>query len=789
MYNMPSPFLDGFKLTSNLPEYRAFKGTFIEKFDLPIVRLLIDNADISEEQKELLEVLYGNCLRYGHNKVEHKQPYGVGRFYPADEANKPSIIQFKRIIKHTIQKYSGWIDIDMVKSHLNIVYQVAIKNKMEGQAKQIKNYIENTDEVIKSVIDYYAYYKHTVTEDDVKELYRSGINGGSVKGWLNARNIDCCEMIMLQDYIKECRVFMDFIYMNNLELAEKVKGKLTDPWDIKKRCCYYWCCVIENEALHISYKYLVDQKIIKKAHVALEYDGFCFEPNSEIPDDICEILNEKVFNKLKLGIKFSIKGYKDTLDDIIKLRNEYKAPERVIETFHDINNYEEFKEWFELTHAKIINKEMFVKNVTNEDGTKMNITFKEEGLKKAYRHYTYEVINENTGIPQTKSYVEKWLLDPYIKSYDDIGIYPPPLKCPSHIYNAWTPFRMESIYDSIPLPDENSEEFKKIMDDVNFLQNHIKILCSNESNENTEVSDYILKWIGQSLKYPSLKTTAPCLISDEGSGKGTLIKVMKKLMGNNKVLETTQPDRDIWGSFNSVMLNLYFISLNEMELHLQEKAEGVIKGLITDGDLMINSKGKDQVLIKSYHRFWFASNKEAPIKSKKGDRRNLIVRCSDVLKGNSDYFTKINEIIENDVVMKVFYNCLINIPDLDKFHRAPLPITDYQEAIQDANRSIIDLWLEKYVLDNYYETEVIETSNDLYTKFNSWKNKNGFEKYDTNSIKFGRALQLAKLPPDCIINHKQDSTLHTNKGNKYKFNIKNLRNHYKFNDITFEEEP
>lgn len=782
---MPSPLLDGFKLTSSLPEYKAFKGVFIEKFDLPIVKILIENGDISDEQRDLLQVLYNNSIRSGFNKVQHKQPYGVGRFYPAEQSTNPSIIQFKRIIKHTIQKYSGWLDLDMVKSHINIVYQVAIKNKMEGRAKHMKRYIETPDEVIKDVIEYYAQYKHTITEEDVKELYRSGINGGSVKGWLEGRNIDCCEMQMLKDFITECREFMNLIYMSNLELAEKIKGDMTDPWSIKTRCCYYWCCAIECDALHIAYKYLLEQKIIKKGQVALEYDGLCFEPIGDLPDDICEILNEKVYNKLKLGIKFTIKDYKNSLDNIIQLRNEYVEPLKVIESFNDINNYQEFKNWFEITHAKIINKKMFIKSIYADDGTKINITFSESELKSSYRHYTCQEYNENTGSPQTKSYIEKWLIDPDMKCFDDIGIYPPPLKCPKNIFNAWTPFRMELIYDTIQLPDESTPEFVKIMDDVNILQNHIKTLA----NDNYDVSNYLLKWIGQSLKYPALKTSAPCLISDEGSGKGTLIKIIKKLMGNSKVLETSQPDRDVWGAFNSMMLNLYFVSLNEMELHLQEKAEGVIKTLITDGDLTINSKGKDQVLIKSYHRFMYASNKEAPVKSTKGDRRNMIIRCSDKLKGDSAYFTKINEIIEDDKVMKAFYMCITNIPDLDKFHVEALPITDYQNTIQESNRSIIDLWLENYVLENYYVSETCEMTNELFSKFITWKNKNGFEKYDTHIVKFGRAIGLAKFPPNCIITSKQDTSLHTSKGNKTKFNITNLRNHFKLNDIAMEPEP
>ena len=121
----------------------------------------------------------------------------------------------------------------------------------------------------------------------------------------------------------------------------------------------------------------------------------------------------------------------------------------------------------------------------------------------------------------------------------------------------------------------------------------------------------------------------PTFISGEGSGKGTLFKLFEKMLGNEKVFETTNPNRDVWGDFNGMMCNCFLVNLNELSKKDTMDAEGKIKGLITDNTLAINQKGIPQYKIKSYHRFITTTNKEEPVNTTNGDRRNLIIRSSD----------------------------------------------------------------------------------------------------------------------------------------------------------------
>jgi hypothetical protein len=214
--------------------------------------------------------------------------------------------------------------------------------------------------------------------------------------------------------------------------------------------------------------------------------------------------------------------------------------------------------------------------------------------------------------------------------------------------------------------------------ELNFILNHLKILCGNDD----EVYNYFIKWNAQLIQYPEMKTIIPTLISKEGAGKGSYVILMRKKLGNNKVFETTDPARDVWGNHNSIMANAFLVYLNEHEKRSTIEHEGKIKGLITDNSLTINPKGIDQYIIKSHHRFFATTNREEPFKTSTDDRRNYIIRSSDELIGNKKYFEYFYEILNDNDVIKTCYEYFKSIPDVNKFNNLRIPKTEYQENLK-----------------------------------------------------------------------------------------------------------
>jgi hypothetical protein len=521
-----------------------------------------------------------------------------------------------------------------------------------------------------------------------------------------------------------------------------------------------------------TYENKVLEKMIEFCNIknieicALIFDGLLMYGNHYNNTIFLTELEEYVNDKFDgLNIKFD---FKQQISNII-IPDNFQVTNKNPTSYDECKNYEQYKYLFELSHCRIINRNTTFKIIINPTDNSIEefLTFKENELHSCYKHLNYDIIDPK-GNTKKEYFIKKWLEDKSARIYEDIGCYPPPLDTPKNYFNTWIPFRMETI--NITINEEDEEYVNK---GALTLAEHFKILC----NRDETIWKYLFDWIGQALIYPSIKTTAPCLISKEGSGKGTIIKILKKLMGDKKVLETSDPAKYIWGDFNELMLNAFFISLNEMEQKQQQDAEGKIKNLITDGDLVINGKGKSHLPIKSYHRFWYSSNNQVPIKSSEGDRRNLIIKCSDELKGNSAYFTKINEYIEDDRIIYRFYEALINRKNLDSFNKKPIPITEYQLAIQQANRDPIDLFMEQFVRNNADNGSLELKAITMYECFNSWKQENGI-KYEANSIKLNRNILLLGLPNDSIVTASKDKNLKKRDGNWIRFDFNQLKEYY-----------
>jgi len=428
----------------------------------------------------------------------------------------------------------------------------------------------------------------------------------------------------------------------------------------------------------------------------------------------------------------------------------------------DEDSFENVSERFELTHAKIINKSVFIK--THPDRT-FSI-FTEKGLRTGYSHLMCDdwIKTKEGGYTKSVGFISKWLTEnPKQRRYDDFINNP---YCGSvdpnedtTLFNIWNAFDGEFI---------KPDTFVWKQDALDIILKHISILC----NHQTEVTDYIIKWIAQMIQFPKVKSICPTLISKEGAGKGTLLLLIRKMLGDSKVMETTTPARDVWGTFNNSMANSFLVVLNEMSKKDTTDCEGIIKALITDPKITINTKGVSSYDINSYHRFIITTNNEDPITSKKDDRRNLIIRSSDELIGNKQYFNDLRELINNDDVVKTCYEYFKSIKDLDKFGNIPMPITLYQQDIKEASLSPIEVWFKDYVISNlnYVDKNGIAikiiSPSELFQSFVEYKISNDIN-FNINNIQFG--VRLKRLNMDGL------TTKSTNKGNVWVLDIKTVK--------------
>jgi putative DNA primase/helicase len=512
-------------------------------------------------------------------------------------------------------------------------------------------------------------------------------------------------------------------------------------------------CFYENKILQV----IMDELNSKNIEIlAPMFDGCMHYGISD--DNILRELEEAIANKFPLlDMKLSFKSHSKD----IEMPETFEIPTEKPTIENDkLNTFEKVASEFEKHHCKIINKAVFVKTFEND-----TIVMSKQALKASYENLIYEKLDKEGNVI-VDNFINDWMVNnPKQLCYDDIGVFPDGLVCPTNIFNMWRKFAMEEITEYEP----KEKELKDIL-------NHIKVLCGNDE----VVYDYFVKWIAQMIQFPAVKSICPTLISKQGAGKGTLMKLLGAMLGSAKVYETTSPSRDVWGDFNGRMCNTFLINLNELSKKETLECEGKIKGLITDPKLTINNKGVNQYDINSFHRFIITTNNGEPINTSHDDRRNLIIRSSDEKCGDKEYFNGLHKMLEDVNVVKTCYEYFKGIANMDKFNSIEIPTTTYQSNLKQLSVSPIEQWLEAFTIQNYKKEQVELIGAETCKLFKDWCASNDI-KYDVDATKLG--VRIANLNINGI-----ERGRHTNKGWTKIYNIAQLKKHFKIGCLIQMEE-
>jgi len=379
---------------------------------------------------------------------------------------------------------------------------------------------------------------------------------------------------------------------------------------------------------------------------------------------------------------------------------------------------------FEQYHCKIINEGLYIHEENNEIKV-----LSETDIRNHYKHIRCGYTKMGNPI----NFIERWLVNNNdIRNKKTMGIH---IKnCPDNAYNLWTPFIMDLKQEYIPKPEA-----------IELFKEHIQILCNHEQ----AIVDFVIHWIAFMIQYPEKKSKMLVFISDEGAGKNTLLEIIKHMIGNKKVFESTDPSRDVWGNFNGQMVDAFLVNLNEISALDFKNANGKVKGLITDPTLTINEKCVKPFKIQSYHHFITSTNNEEAIKPSKNDRRNCLIRCSDeLIKRNktpeqvaciNTYLKNIYAMMKDDDSIKTIFEWLKSIPDLEDFFSVDFPLTDFHKTQTELSVSPIELWLRDYVVNHEGLTSHTESSKLVYSDFKSWVGHN-MPHYECSIVQFGVRL-------------------------------------------------
>lgn len=390
----------------------------------------------------------------------------------------------------------------------------------------------------------------------------------------------------------------------------------------------------------------------------------------------------------------------------------------------DDKSFDAVAKEFEKKICKIVDTALFVK--TDPDG---DIVYSKQALVTAYEHMIYEeIVTDKKGNQSIieKNFIKSWLTNnPKQRIKKRMDCFPPDLVCPADVYNTWRPFAFE----------KEVAGYNYDGDAVEVIKNHLLMLCGYDN----DAWDYTLDWIACCIQFPSKKLAMPVWVSSEGSGKGTLIRLLETMLGKGKILAVQEPSKYCWGAFNELMANAFIIVLDEVSKKETQHSEGQIKGLITEPTITINGKGKAHFTIASYHKFIATNNPDQygnePMTTTKDDRRKYFMRCSDEKIGDKEYFDSIYAMYKDDNKVKSIYE-FFKARKIQRLE-GKLPCTDYNNELKQASVPVLQVFIADLLADEnqFADTNQI-SSQELFAKFNKWTETTK-TKYDCNALQFG----------------------------------------------------
>ena len=733
------------------------KSFTLKEFPNPLyINDIFTHPDIYEQQVDALEAY---CSKYdatdGSISTEYVKSTEYGRYFVKDPKVLSSTIMWNKI-RATLFS-DGDYDIDIVNCH-NEILLTLLKNNTNYDITHLENYCSNRAEVIDAIeIDanaikhYNNYNKDNKTKKDVvKSLFTIILYGGTIDTWkqeFGFNNKDYKLTSFVKEYIEEIQMNTNIIINDKRfkDIVSSVKEiKIKEAKEKFKKKFKIDNFKMNNGALLSVILQEYETLIIEEAINIMEqngvtitsynYDGFQIRKVDNI-DELITNLNFYI-NKSPIAhnrdispfkfenIKFIVKPFRDILimPELVKLPaiiNNYD-----IDIMTSTKIYKKQKEYFERFHCKIENPYCFIRD---DDNGVMFI--KPTNMSNLYSNV---VTTPHKGLI-IPSWFYNWEKDKNMKTYYNYNYYPNDLLTPKNCKNLWKPFPILKV----PLNIKASTE--KITDFIDTLLGE-------------DCAKYVLNWLAHVVQRPERKTEVCILLyGSQGCGKSTIGEyILRKIIGFDKMHVTSKTDK-IFGRFVNTQGKLLAV-LNEASGKDTFNICDVLKDAITCSMTEQEKKGIDAVSVIDYTNYIFTTNNINSVKIPEDDRRFMPIEINEELKNNKSYFKELYADLDNDVIMRKFYDELMK-RDLSNVNLvADRPMTELRLDMMNMNRNcikhFIDYWREKVMTKmsedgNFMEKKM--TGSKLYECFNHFWNIEGRKAENKpNFTKFGTEVKQFK---------------------------------------------
>lgn len=504
-------------------------------------------------------------------------------------------------------------------------------------------------------------------------------------------------------------------------------------------------------AIYFSQK---DKKQFKLEDVKLFWEKIELSKVSHCVFGLSEVEMRLRKEQAKQALKDAIEQDKKEKKEA-KARLEQEQKEQKEKTTSSSYNdaFEKMKAEFEKDNFKVIENSCYIQETYDQDNKRKLIHRKKTDLFVAFSHLHLKYVcwEDNKRVEKEIPFTPLWADCENIRKYDRMDCFPDMARCPPNCFNLWTPFEMER-YNGTPLVDN-----EEVREGVAFLRRHLSIMCDHQPDTLLEFE----KWIAQMIQFPEVKSHMPIFQSGEGSGKGSFVQLMTKILGASKVRLTASPEEYVWGRFNNMMETAFLVFFDEISKQMTGKDLEKIKNIITEPEITIQHKGFDGFPMKSFHRFGGLTNAwDGGMTISKGSRRFLMCKMSDEKKGVMEYWTTFYTLLENTDVLRGFYTHYKTMQVERKL--APPKMTEFALELSKLSIDVPTLWVKDMVADAKLNKSTYLTNNknefkivnDEYVieltgkrsceMLMEWCKDNGYAKYEITPIKLGVFLKTKK---------------------------------------------
>lgn len=711
-----------------------------ERFNPDTMALVLRHDGIDEITKKKLKQYFkkrtnGNVVEVNYDFPKKYKDDGLARLY-ADKGL--SLQSFQGDIRNALGR-DYYFDVDMKNAHPTILLKLCQDNNWA--CPNLKHYVENRDEVLLEISE-----KLDLSKSDAKTTMNTLLYLGSVP--FNARSE---EYTFLSDYSKEIFSIATNCKNANPDIFKKVAKKQENERKNISTTLSFVLTTEENKILMCMNNYL--EKNGRNVDVFI-YDGCWVRrlPNEKDLDETILIDTEKYIKDttgydIKLAVKPLVSSltFSKSKAELIKDTEKKRLDEK-----YKTESYEKVKENFETRFFKVMNPMCYCEEL--EDGeiisrskaTMMDVFQNKYCMVKIPNEVENDDEDDDFHYDEKHPFLKMWMEDVNIRTYTKMDMYPPPLECPSNVYNLFNGFAIQRSY----APSSGN---------VQPFLDHLMLLV----NDDEESFQYHLKWHAHTFQKPAkLQGTAPILRGEQGTGKGIFCDTfMCKMMGDDKYISTCNPTQDLFSRFGRGRYRRIFINIDETSGKESCANSEIMKHAITAPSYNHEDKGIAPFTVKNFNRFYFTTNNNNPVKIEQGDRRYFIDDTSSRRIGDKEYFDALIGYYEDECNLKAIYEYLmtVDVSNVNWINDRPT---------NDAYSSIQAMYVEptsKFLINicKIYKQDTLEvTGREFYEMYVKWSDLNMSSDFNVmKETSFGISMtRISKDPLSGIIKKKNNVT-------------------------------